>query len=129
MGFIIVYMFVAMLVMIALGTEKYYLNSDLNIKRRFKERFVAFISLSLTVFLMAILILNSEILMTWFGKQSGGSDNAAFWGAWLSILVITFLYGMVLYFVGRFSSLVYKRSLQEKRMWLRALNATLEDCD
>ena len=129
MGFIIVYMFVAMLVMIVLGAEKYYLNNNLNIKRRFVDRFFAFASIILSAFLMAVLLLNSEVLMNWFAKQSGGSDNTAFWGAWLAVLVITLLYGVVLYFVGKISSSLCKRDLQEKRMWLRMLDAALVDCD
>ena len=111
-------MFVEMLVMVVVGFTRYELKKDLSIKQSFNDRFFAFMALCLSLILAAVLVFQLDTITNWFIRHGEELPDV---GAVFCLFIVPFLFGTVLYGVGKFTSLVYKKYLIEKRTWLREL--------
>lgn len=111
-------MFVEMLVMVVVGLTRYELRSDLSIRQSFNDRFFAFMALVLSIILAAVLVFQLDTITNWFIRHGEELPDV---GAVFCLFIVPFLFGTVLYGVGKFTSLVYKKYLIEKRTWLREL--------
>lgn len=118
---IAILMIVELMVMAVLGLTRYEMRRGLKIKQMFNDRFFVFMSVVLSMILMAMLFFQSDAIMQWFEMR--GESNSLI-GAWFCLMIIPFFFGAVLYCVGKYTSLVYKRHLVEKRTWLRELKKT-----
>ena len=114
----IIIMFVEMLVMVVVGLTRYELRNDLSIKQSFNDRFFAFMALVLSIILAAGLVFQLDTITNWFIRHGEELPDV---GAVFCLFIVPFLFGTVLYGVGKFTSLVYKKYLIEKRTWLREL--------
>jgi predicted PurR-regulated permease PerM len=111
-------MFVEMLVMVVVGFTRYELKKDLSIKQSFNDRFFVFMALCLSLILAAVLVFQLDTITNWFIRHGEELPDV---GAVFCLFIVPFLFGTVLYGVGKFTSLVYKKYLIEKRTWLREL--------
>ncbi len=114
----IIVMFVEMLVMVVVGLTRYELKKDLSIKQSFNDRFFVFMALCLSLILAAVLVFQLDTITNWFIRHGEELPDV---GAVFCLFIVPFLFGTVLYGVGKFTSLVYKKYLIEKRTWLREL--------
>ena len=114
----IITMFVELLVMVVVGLTRYELRSDLSIRQSFNDRFFVFMAFVLSIILAAGLVFQLNAITNWFTRHGEELPDV---GAVFCLFLVPFLFGTVLYGVGKSTSLIYKKYLVEKRTWLREL--------